>query len=225
MFLAFCFQLEGMRFTTASHSAFITGFYCMFAALLSFLLGREKPQPLVYLAIGISMTGLYFLSISEHSFSFRWGDFLTFICAICVAVHIYLTDKYSRCYAINALNALQLWWMWLWATVYLSVYQHFSPIVYNPHFSKFGVSIGLLYLGIFCTAFTFWIQTLAQKYTAPSFVGLIFIMETVFGALFSMAFLAEWITAREAFGAALILAGLILSQIPLILQKKSQRVL
>jgi len=211
LFLAFWLQIEGLKYTSASHCTFITAFYCVFTPLLSFLIGRDKLGLRLSGSILISFLGLYFLSYQPGT-TFNYGDFLTLLCALCVSAHIIFTDKYSRQCDVSVLNAFQLWGMTFYACVLLA-YQGFPPFVKHGTVPLLTLIELILFLGIPATALFFWVQTSQQKYTTPSYVALILLMEPVFGAIASGVILLERLSPRELFGAMLILSGLILSQL------------
>ena len=77
------------------------------------------------------------------------------------------------------------------------------------------VFIALLITSILATAFAFLAQTYFQTYTSPTRVALIFALEPVFAALTSYFFIGEQFTLSMMFGFCLILAGIILSELPI----------
>ncbi|MBQ6669822.1 MAG: DMT family transporter, partial [Deltaproteobacteria bacterium] len=70
----------------------------------------------------------------------------------------------------------------------------------------------LLFCGIITTGVAFTIQVVAQKNTSPAHAALIMQLETVFAALSGWLVLGETMSLRGLMGAALILAGMLVSQ-------------
>jgi len=72
---------------------------------------------------------------------------------------------------------------------------------------------GLFYTSIFATLITTVLQTKYQKLITPTKAGIIFSLEPVFAAIFAFFLLNEKITNLGYTGAALIFAGLIISEL------------
>lgn len=71
----------------------------------------------------------------------------------------------------------------------------------------------ILALGILCSACGFILQPIAQKYTSPTRTGLIFSLEPVFAAMFGYWFAAEKLSMQGYAGAALVLLGIVASEL------------
>jgi drug/metabolite transporter (DMT)-like permease len=69
----------------------------------------------------------------------------------------------------------------------------------------------VFYLGLVCSAFGFIAQLVAQKYTSAERIGILFCLEPVFAAMIGVIYLHEPFGAASLAGAALVLAGVILS--------------
>ena len=83
-----------------------------------------------------------------------------------------------------------------------------------PEFNLTG-TLSVVYLGLFCTLFGFMLQTAAQRFTTDTETAIILSMESLWGMLFSIILLKEIITIQMAIGAALILVGVLVSEIDL----------
>ncbi|HAX72618.1 MAG TPA: hypothetical protein DCY20_03715 [Firmicutes bacterium] len=70
--------------------------------------------------------------------------------------------------------------------------------------------LSVLYLGVFSTCVAFLLQSIAQKYTTETKVGLILSTESVFGALLSVIILHEAVTWRLVLGGLLMFVAMIL---------------
>ena len=87
LFLAFAFQTVGLVYTTASKNAFITGANVIFVPYITWVITKEKPKLIYIISSIICFIGIGFLSFEEN-LTINFGDFLTFICAICFALQI-----------------------------------------------------------------------------------------------------------------------------------------
>jgi len=66
---------------------------------------------------------------------------------------------------------------------------------------------------VFATAVAFSIQFWAQRHTTPTHAAILFTLEPVFAALTSFVVLHERLGGRALLGAALVLAGILLSEL------------
>src|SRR5213080_2233664 len=81
LFLGYATQTVGLRYTTASNSAFITALYVV---LVPLFLGRFTLQ--LWVALGLALIGLGLLIRPSAEMSV--GDFYTLACAVAFALHI-----------------------------------------------------------------------------------------------------------------------------------------
>jgi drug/metabolite transporter (DMT)-like permease len=76
-----------------------------------------------------------------------------------------------------------------------------------------GTVAGVLYLTIFATILTTFMQTRYQKETTPTRAVIIFTIEPVFAAASAALILGEQIGVGGAFGGGLIIGGVLLSEL------------
>jgi drug/metabolite transporter (DMT)-like permease len=70
--------------------------------------------------------------------------------------------------------------------------------------------LGLVYCGVFASVITTWIQTRFQRFTHPVRAAVIFALEPIFAAIIAWIVLEEAWSMRQAAGAALLIAAIIL---------------
>src|SRR5574341_2364183 len=87
--LGYATQTVGLRYTTASNSAFITALYVVFVPLF---LGRFHVR--TWAPAGLAVLGLWFLV--DPTVSLNLGDLLTLVCAAAFATHICCLEAYTR---------------------------------------------------------------------------------------------------------------------------------
>jgi drug/metabolite transporter (DMT)-like permease len=75
--------------------------------------------------------------------------------------------------------------------------------------------IPILYGGLLSVGVAYTLQVVAQKDAKPSHAAIILSMESVFGAIGGALFLKESMSTRGYIGCALILGGILISQIKL----------
>jgi drug/metabolite transporter (DMT)-like permease len=71
----------------------------------------------------------------------------------------------------------------------------------------------ILYSGFFSIGAAFTLQAYAQVHTPASDAAIIMSTESIFAALFGFLLLGEILNQRELFGCALVLTGVVISQL------------
>jgi drug/metabolite transporter (DMT)-like permease len=197
------FALIGLETISANRSAFIVSLNVILVPILASLLGQRLPSRILVSA-GVAIAGIGILSWEGGSLN--RGDFLTFGCAVGIAVYILLLEWITPRHPTPPLVAVQLSVMALlsaaWALPQLATQA--GEIV-----NHFGV---LFYLGLMVTATPIWTQTLAQRWISSHEAALLYTFEPVFAAVFSFWLLGESLGVRGFLGAGFILIATILSQ-------------
>jgi len=213
LFTGFVFQTAGLRLTTPSKSAFITGFLVVLVPLFQGVFGRKHIPPWIWAGVFTAFAGLYFLTIPASGFSdLNTGDVLTLFCAVLYAVHIIVNGHYAARYSIGTLVFLQVA---VTAVLSVAAVPGFALAGWEaPRLSWTPALVwGVLGTGLLATVGTLSVQTWAQRYAAPSHVALLLTLEPVFAGLTSFVFVGERLGGRALAGAALILAGILVAEL------------
>lgn len=207
LYLSYFFQMWGIQFTSASNAAFITALSVVLVPIAGFLFFSQKPSLNVIAGIIFATVGLLFLT-GANPFQWNHGDLLVLLCAVTVAFHIIYTGRFAPAHNIYLLTAVQLAVVSLFTVFSLIL----SPVTW-PELDGLSVA-GILYLASFGTVYAYLMQTSMQRYTTTARTALIFSMEPVFGALFAFIIANERLTAVDWLGGLLIVAGMIIAEIP-----------
>lgn len=199
----FCFQTFGLRYTTPSKSAFITGLTSALVPFLAFLVYRKAPRPSEVLGVAMATVGLGLLTMPAGTLAIGYGDAITLCCTVAFAGHILLLGRFARAVPFELLSVTQVavtaavcWIMAGWAEA--------------PYAAQRASVLGaILFTGVLCTAIPFTVQAWAQRHTTPTRTALIFAFEPVAAMITSYLALGETLTARSGWGAFLILAGVL----------------
>ncbi len=207
VYATYALQTIGLNYTTASKSAFITGFNVILVPIFSTILTKKVPDKKVFFSVFIAFIGLGLLTLNKNVSGINIGDIYTFICAIMCAIHILLIGKYTKeCESIS-LAVIQIG---VCAVLSLTTSLAFeNPIV--P--TSYSIWINILILSVVCTLGAFIVQSVAQKFTSPTHTALIFTAEPVFAAIFGYIILGEMLSIQGLIGAILILIGMIITEI------------
>ncbi len=206
LFATYAFQTVGIQYTTASKSGFFSGLAVLIVPLFSIFYMKTKLELKTIISVITATLGLFLLSYTGSDFNFNIGDFLTILCSICYAWQLLFTGTYVQKHDATLLAIVQLFFVSLYGMAFAVILE---PLPANMSVPSFW---SLMFSAVFCTAFAFWMQTTAQKFTAASHIALIFTMEPVFGALTSFLLLNEVLGARGIFGGILIVSAMIISE-------------
>ena len=199
-------QTIGLQYTTAANSGFITGLFVAFIPPLSLIIPNQKPRPAQWLAVAVSLIGLWLVTggISQTNI----GDLITLSAAFTYALHVMLTDRYARGNIDHF--ALVFQQFLVVGVISLILAAGFSLPLSIPDIQSGGV---IIFLGLFPTLSAYLVQVKAQAVTSPIKVSLIFALEPVFAAVFAWTLGGEDFQALNALGGLLIFLAVVLSTV------------
>jgi drug/metabolite transporter (DMT)-like permease len=218
LFLAagYQFQTTGLRLTTPSKSAFITGMTVIFVPLLVAIpklrpSGAGAPHWNAFLGALLAFIGIVFLTTPAHAgfdlHSINAGDLLTLACAFGFACHVLALAHFSPRMHFEQLAMIQVSFAALFMAISL-------PIFEQPHIHVSGrVVIALLVAAVLATAVAFTVQSWAQQILPATHTAVLFTLEPVFAWLTSWMVLGEHLGMRSGTGALLILAGICITEL------------
>jgi drug/metabolite transporter (DMT)-like permease len=214
-------QVVGQVDTSASKAAFITGLSTPLTPLVGYLRTRRAPGLENVIGIALATAGFLLLTWPSGG-AFNRGDVFVSFCAVAFAA--YLVELSLRGARQNpmALVAGQLWVVALSAGV-LSFFLRALPAgsagamaaEARPLEISGTFLFGVLLLGTVGTVGTFSGQTWAQRHMSATHAAILFTLEPVAAAIFAAWLLGERLSARGISGAALVLAGVVASELRL----------
>jgi drug/metabolite transporter (DMT)-like permease len=214
--MGYQFQTAGLRLTTPSRSAFITGMVVVLVPMLTAIPrlrppGSRAPRWNAWAGAVIAFVGIVLLTTPPGAgFDFHSigiGDLLTFGCALGFSLHVLALAHLSPRVPFEQLAILQLGFCALLMAVSMPLLEH-PWIHWSPQ-----VVMALLVTAVLATATAFTVQSWAQKILPATHTALILALEPVFAWLTSFLFLGERLGRRGSAGALLILAGIIFTEI------------
>ena len=206
LFLGFVAQTVGLTMTTASRSAFITGMMVVFVPLLQVVIERRSPRIGNLVGVAVVTAGLWLLT-SPAGAALGTGDVLTMVCAVLFAVYIVYIDVVA-----HEMSALQLTFIQMASNAIFALAGS-ALLDTLPARVPASTVIAVLYLTVFATVLTTFMQTRFQKETSPTRAAVIFTIEPVFAALSAALVLGEQIGVGGAAGGGLIIGGVLLSEL------------
>ena len=220
--MGYQFQTAGLRLTTPSKSAFITGMVVVIVPVLCVIPGLRPrnshvPHWNAWAGAAIAFIGIVLLTTPAGSgFDFHsigLGDALTFGCALGFSFHVLALAHLSPRVPFEQLAVLQVGFCALFMAVSMPLLEH-PWVHWTPR-----VVAALLVTAVLATATAFTVQSWAQKYLPATHTALILALEPVFAWIASFIVLGERLGRRGASGALLILLGIALTEfVPAVVQ-------
>lgn len=206
LFAAAALQQVGIESTTAGKASFITGLYIVLVPVIGIALGHRSTVA-TWAGVVLASAGLYLLTVTE-SLTIGRGDLLVLLGAFFWAGHILLIDHYT-----GRVEALRL------SAVQFAACAAFSGLVAllveaDPFGGLSLAVVPILYGGIVVVGVAYTLQVVAQQDAKPAPAAMILSLETVFGAVGGALVLGEVMSLRAYAGCALMLVGILVSQLP-----------
>ncbi|MBA3972757.1 MAG: EamA/RhaT family transporter [Candidatus Solibacter sp.] len=206
LFVGYALQTSGLRYTTASNSAFLTGLYVVLVPLFVSIHARRRLGLAVWAACALAFAGTALMTGLGIGAPNR-GDLLTIGCAAAFSAHIVAVAHWSgrinyewltllQVAGVAALSLATFWWA------------ETPSIHWTPR-----LLAALLATAALATALSFSLYTWAQRHTSATRAALLFALEPVFAGLVAWVFAGERWTALSLAGAALILASILLAEL------------
>ena len=202
----FATQAYGLQYTTPARSAFIVAMSSVLAPFIAVILLRHRTGWMVVTALLLAGLGIYFLTApGAGGGGLNKGDLWTLITAVVFGGHIVAVSEFSKQYDAQRLVWLQLPGTAIGSLIVALLLEHLR---FDWSLSLVGA---LLFLSVMSTAVALVWQFRAQREMSSARASLIFCFEPVFAALTSWLFWGETFSGSQAFGAVLILVGMVVA--------------
>lgn len=205
LFGAYWGQTRGLLTISPSRSAFLTGLYVVFVPFADRALYKTRIPFAAWIGSALALAGTALL-IGGFNARPTLGDLLTVGCAVCSALHVVLSAKYSVNVPALGLAAVQVLAVGV-AAIPASV---FAPRVLWSR----EVAFAVVSTAIVTTALAFVALMWGQARVTATEAAVILAFEPVAASITSIVFAHEPVTPMFLTGAALILMAIVLSQLP-----------
>lgn len=205
--LGYVFQTLGLRLTSPSKAAFITGMFVVMTPFLQAVVLRRVPRWSAWVGVAAAVGGLWLLSGGDVGGGWNTGDTLVLACAAAYSGHILVLGTLGRNHDPRPFAVVQL----ALASVACGAWGMIAERPGLPTTPQ--VWWALAVTGVLGSAVAFAVQTYAQRHLSPTRTAIILISEPAFGGLFGWLLAGEVLGVRGWAGAGLILAGMVASEI------------
>ena len=205
VFIGINLQQIGLISSTAGKGGFITGLYVVIVPILGIFFG-QKTGAGVWIGAALATAGLYLLSVTS-GFSLAAGDGWILSCAFVWAFQVlslgWLSPKIDS-FVLALGQSLVCGLLSLVVAVFIEQIT-FAAVS--------AAAFDLAYGGIVSVGLGYTFQVEGQKYAKASHAAIIMQFEAVFAVIAGWFFLHEVLSARALLGCALMLAGMVVSEL------------
>jgi drug/metabolite transporter (DMT)-like permease len=221
-FGGFALQVLGQDLTTPALSAFLTSLGSAWVPIVALLLFRVPIVGVTMLGLGVAIVGAGILAgvDREGIWMLGWGERLTLLASAAFAVMIVVLDRWGKQVRTGSLTvgfltgtglpALLLATVWAGSGSGISPWLHWTAAMLHDREALTNVCL----LTVFCSVLTFHWMTSYQPRVPAARAALIYLLEPLWAAAFSIAWGYDDLTARLMLGGGLILVGNLLVELP-----------
>ncbi len=229
------FQADGMNYTSASVSAFLTQFYCVLLPLWACLKKRAWPAPRLLLVTLLVSAGMAILSglvqitggrLVMEKFQLGRGEIETLIAALFFTGQILLLERPSwKANRMIPVSVLMFLGFAACATPVVVLAKPSWAAITDVYQGYHEVLI-MAVVALFCTVYAYTAMNRWQPHVSATEGGMIYCLEPVFTALYALflpAWMAAWtgvpyanemLTVTTIAGGGLVTAANIILQLP-----------
>ena len=218
----YVFSTVGIKYTISARASFFTCLTFVFVPIINRILFKVKINGIIARSIIICFAGVLLLSYTPGmaGLALNAGDLLCMVASVAGSLHIIFLDRISRGGGSDSGTAdgspdqrpaendfdpmlfttLLMAFVALWTSAAALFTGSFNDIHITP------LHLGtIVFLGLFCSAVAFLLQSVCQQYVPANRAGVIFAMEPASGCVISVILLNETMGAAGWIGAGLVL--------------------
>jgi drug/metabolite transporter (DMT)-like permease len=208
MFFGYGLQTIGLKYTDAARSGFLTYFYALLTPFFQLFILKKKPLPANLAGLLIAFGGLSLVTgIGAGGGALNKGDLITLLSAVSFSLYVVCINLWSSDEDAAALTLLQ---MMTAALLSLGI----SPLVEKAFINPEPLFwLNLIYLSLLGSVVAVFLMNRFQNAVTPTRAVILYSLEPVFSAFIAILLLRESFTPLQILGSALIISGVLLSEI------------
>lgn len=202
----------GLKFTTSTNAAFLSGLSLIIVPIISFFLFKTLPRKRYWLGLVLSLTGFYFLTAGAGGItSLNMGDTAILLSAFIYALYVVLINRLiKRDESVSA----GIFVLIFSAAIYLVLMFLPEPV---PIQASGKLTAVVIITSLICTAFAYSGHIFAQTRTTTVRAALIMMSEPIFTTLFSLVIpdstgATEALTFFKILGISLMTLGMLVAE-------------
>ncbi|MHB8088916.1 MAG: DMT family transporter [Anaerolineaceae bacterium] len=208
LFAGSSLQQAGITTTSAGTAGFITGVYVVLVPLLMTLFWKHKTKPVIWFAAIAALGGTYLLSTGGAELTPSKGNLIVLVGSLVWAFHVIVVGFAVKKVDVFVFSVGQFLFCGM-------LHMVSSIFVSPPTWAAIQVSwLSILYAGLGSVVIGFTLQAVGQRKAPASDAALILSLESVFAAVFGALILAETMNFIQIVGCVIILAAIVIAQLP-----------
>ena len=202
-------QTAALADTTAGKAAFVSALYTVLVPVLGVFLKKRSPLK-TWISVVIAIAGLWLLCFQAGArLALRTSDVYLLLCAFFFACQIHCINHFTADVNGFRFSSVQFLTMGL---ISAALSARFETV---PWSGVFRCVWPILYCALFSSCIAYTLQILALKDADdPTIPSLLFSLESVFSVLAGAVILGDRLSGRESLGCVLMLAAVVLAQLP-----------
>jgi drug/metabolite transporter (DMT)-like permease len=192
------FQMDGLNYTSASTSAFLTQAYCFIIPIIVAFRDKHLPSVRVVLCTIIMVVGIGILTgLDPRNLNLGRGEIETLIGSLIFTGQILWLER--SIFAKNEVNHFSFVMFVVTAlmTLPVALATMHAPADFIQGFKSVRLAGLIVVLILFCTMTAYMMMNYWQRHVTATEAGLIYGIEPVFASLFAL-FLPSWISSLAA---------------------------
>ena len=207
-FLVMTAELNGLKRTSSGNVSFLENTAIVIVPLLQAVLLRRFPRWKAVICALLCLIGVGFLTIGS-GMAFGAGEMFCILAAFLYACAILTTDRLTH----GNIDALAAGIVQVGMIGALSLTA--SLLFEAPRLPSGMLEwTGIVMLAVVCSGFGFTLQPVAQSGTTAERAGMFCALNPMVATILGIVFLHEAFTVQSAVGGGLILAGILISELP-----------
>ena len=207
-FLVMTAELSGLKRTSSGNVSFLENTAIVIVPLLQAVLLHRFPRWKAVVCALLCLVGVGFLTIG-NGLTFGRGEMFCILAAFLYACTILMTDRLTH----GNIDPLAAGIVQVGMIGVLSLTA--SLLFESPRLPSGMLEwTGIVMLAVVCTGFGFTLQPVAQSGTTAERAGMFCALNPMVATTLGIVFLHEAFTAQSAIGSGLILAGILISELP-----------
>ena len=209
-------QQAGITTTSAGTAGFITGIYVVLVPLLMALFWKQRTKPIVWFAALAALAGTYLLSTGGAALTPSKGNLIVLAGSLVWAFHVIVVGFAVKHVDVFVFSVGQF--------LFCGLLHLISSLFVNPPTMAAIQSawLSILYAGLGSVVIGFTLQAVGQRKAPASDAALILSLESVFAAISGALILGEKMNFIQILGCAIILAAIIVAQLPVFQPKMKE---
>jgi drug/metabolite transporter (DMT)-like permease len=218
LLLSFCiffcifFCTIGIKYTTSARASFFSCLTFMIVPFLNYMIYKVKLCRNTLTSVLICLVGVFLLSYTNEIGGFRLnlGDMLCILGSLTGSFHIIFLERVMKKERMDSIlfTVFLMLFIAVWSTVVAFITRSFSDVSPDP----FQMAT-IVFIGLFCTAAAFLLQSVSQRYVPCNRVGIILALEPASGCIFSVLLLGDVLSFYGWIGAALVMVSMLFLEI------------